>query len=788
MKLKRGLLLTCGVFLSLLASVSFAAQWQQKSFTGGLRTVHVYVPETKSPIGEGRSLFVVLRGCLQPASAFKTANLDKVADEYGMVIAAAEPNTSAGADCWGYWSGMRSRTSGDYKNVITTTQAMIDDAQYDIDPDQVYIGGLSSGGAFAMTVGCLAPDIYAAMALDAAPSAGTGMYGAFSHEGTPESVKRNCESYAGSYKSHFATQITTTAYGTTDGTVPKTYGLQNAKAMALIYDVDQTNEENTVQGFNNVKESTWEKGRVSMVEFGGVGHAWPGGSGAAGSYIDGRSANYGLYMAEFFTANNLRVEDKPVETCKNVTLDSFDYNSETKVFKANGTATKDCDEATISIAVAESTASVAPTNDSYSFTIQNVSCPDEIKVTLENASLEQFTAADMFTGSCGETNIPPVIKSFNAITTKGAVSLSGIAEDEDGTVVNAVITLEGTQYDVDVGENGVFTLMIEGLAAREYTARVIVMDDDALTDDALTTFTIEESEKTAPTLTLDPVEIYENYAVVCGTASDSDGEIVVANYAIDGKGKEINMNPDGSFCIHMPDLTYDEHELIVVVVDNDNLAADATVKFTISEEKLLPPTVALDPVEVVDQTAIISGIATDADGEVTNVNIDINGTAYPVVLSGGKFVLTLNDLEAGNYHVVAVATDNDQMEGSDTADFEIKEIIKIAPKVTVAAKVSDTSVTISGSASDEDGKVVEITISVNGTEYSVAGGNYSKTLTDLAPGDYDVVVTATDNDGLTATDTTSFAIEEEDDDDDDDDDVTNPWTSWWSWWMGLWGF
>ncbi|THB72543.1 MAG: hypothetical protein D6B28_05245, partial [Gammaproteobacteria bacterium] len=189
-----------------------------------------------------------------------------------------------------------------------------------------------------------------------------------------------------------------------------------------------------------------------------------------------------------------------------------------------------------------------------------------------------------------------------------------------------------------------------------------------------------------------------------------------------------------------------------------------------------------------DQTAIISGIATDADGEVTNVNIDINGTAYPVVLSGGKFVLTLNDLEAGNYHVVAVATDNDQMEGSDTADFEIKEIIKIAPKVTVAAKVSDTSVTISGSASDEDGKVVEITISVNGTEYSVAGGNYSKTLTDLAPGDYDVVVTATDNDGLTATDTTSFAIEEEDDDDDDDDDVTNPWTSWWSWWMGLWGF
>ena len=188
----------------------------------------------------------------------------------------------------------------------------------------------------------------------------------------------------------------------------------------------------------------------------------------------------------------------------------------------------------------------------------------------------------------------------------------------------------------------------------------------------------------------------------------------------------------------------------------------------------------LNPVEVDGKTAVITGTASDSDGQVATVTISINGTEYPVVLNGSEFIITLTDLDAGSYHVVAVATDNDQQQGSDTVDFEIEEIVKVAPKVTVSATVDGTSATISGSATDEDGEVVSVVIAVNGTEYSVSGGNYSKTLTELAAGSYDVTVTATDNDGLTATANTSFTIEEE-------VVVDNPWGSWWSWWMDLWG-
>ncbi len=762
MRIGKKLSILAGIVLSLTVSISHAAEWSQESFPGGLNKVHVYVPESTSPIGEGRALFVVLRGCLQPASAFKTANLDKIADEYGMIIAAAEPNTSAGADCWGYYSGIISRTSGDYKNVISTTETLIADTSLDIDPDQVYIGGLSSGGAFAMITGCLAPEIYAGMALDAAPSAGTGMMGAFSHEGTAASTKANCEGYAGSNKSYFATQITTTAYGTIDGTVPKTYGLQNAEAMALIYGETQTDEENQVQGFSDVKESTWTNGRVSMVEFGGVGHAWPAGSGASGSYIDATSADYGKYMAEFFVTNNQRVEDEPpVETCNNVTINNVTYNESTKIFTANGNVTENCDEAMVFLNVANSADFTKPENDFYSFEVGNVDCPAEIKVTLENASGDQFQETLTYTGSCGNEEIAPEITSFNGITTTGTVSLTGTARDTDGTIVSTVITLDGTDYPVEINSNGVFTKTISGLAAREYTARVIVTDNDGLTDDALTTFEIKESEKLGPTLTLGQIAIDDTYAVLCGNATDADGEIIAAVYSIDGSSKQINMNPDGSFCVHMPDLEYGEHELIIAVADNDGLGVEKIVTFTTTEVIPEPPVVTLNSVIVEGKSATITGNATDTDGTIVSVTLDVNGVAYTVVLtSAGDFSKTLTDLEVGQYTATATAEDNDGLTAADSADFEIKEIPKVAPEVSVTASVNGTTATISGSATDSDGNVVSVVIEVNGTEYTVAGGNFSKTITDLEPGQYDVTAVATDNDGLTDTAATSFTIEE----------------------------
>ncbi len=300
-------LITLGILTLTFSMASNAASWSTKG-VGGFSQVHLYNPSSQSPIGNGKSLLIVLHGCTQAASAFKTANLNKVADEYGMVIAAPEAQYKEGFSCWGYWTGGISRTSKDYKNVITLATTLRDDVSYDIDPDQIYVAGLSSGGAFAMTVGCLAPDIFAGMGLDAAPSAGTSSNGAFSKESSPSQTASRCKGYAGPNSGDFTTQVTSTAYGTSDYTVPQGYGPQNADAMAIVYGVSKLSGTTAVLGNSGAKETKYTDSRVTMVEMSGVGHAWPGGSGASGSYVDGSSINYGTYLAEYFATNNKRAD------------------------------------------------------------------------------------------------------------------------------------------------------------------------------------------------------------------------------------------------------------------------------------------------------------------------------------------------------------------------------------------------------------------------------------------------------------------------------------------------
>ncbi len=290
-----------------LSSNAGTASWSTESL-GGFNQVHIYEPTVQSPIGDGKSLLIVLHGCTQSIDSFRTANLEDAADQYGMVIAVPDAMNKVGYSCWDYWEGEKSRTAGDYKNIISLAQDLRDDSAYDIDPDQIYITGLSSGGTFAMTVGCLAPDIFAGMGVMASYSAGTSPGPVYTIEPGPIEVAARCQGYAGSYASYFDTQITNAAYGTEDYTVPQEYGPQNAAAMAIIYGVSEESVISSTYGASNVVETKWTNGRVTMLEMGGVDHAWPGGAGASGNYIDDSSINYGVYLAQYFAENNARVD------------------------------------------------------------------------------------------------------------------------------------------------------------------------------------------------------------------------------------------------------------------------------------------------------------------------------------------------------------------------------------------------------------------------------------------------------------------------------------------------
>ncbi len=300
---------------SLLSANSFAG-WANETL-GGTNT-RVYTPSSVSPAGGQRGLMVVLHGCAQANSVYEGANLEEAAENWGLVIALPQGNNLGGlsGDCWKYWSNSGqaySRTTGDYKRVMDLTKEIRDDAAYDVDPNQIYIAGLSSGAAFANTLGCLAPDLYAGMGIAAGPSIGTTDGGAL---GSFESgdVAGRCVDYAGSYSSYLNTQIANFAHGDGDYTVVQQYLDQNVDGFADIYGVSVTQPATniTVDG-KSINETIYGNGRLVRHKMAGVGHAWPGGSGASGAYITASWANYGNILGEYFLNNNMRIGDDPID-------------------------------------------------------------------------------------------------------------------------------------------------------------------------------------------------------------------------------------------------------------------------------------------------------------------------------------------------------------------------------------------------------------------------------------------------------------------------------------------
>ncbi|MFS1702989.1 PHB depolymerase family esterase [Alteromonas sp. AMM-1] len=308
MKRLQSILLFGTLILGCSALQAWAGSWQTNQAVGNFTKVHVYTPDTVSPVGQGRALLVVLHGCTQSVDAYLTANLEPAAEAYGMVIAVPDALNKAGFSCWSYWQGTKSRSAGDYANLLSLVSAMTADTSKGIDADQVYIAGLSSGAAFANTTACLAPDVFAGVGVSAGPSIGTSSSGAI---GSCEyaDVATRCQQYAGSYSGSLTDQIASIAHGDADTTVDQCYNRQNAEGMADAYGVTELPGSTVIgSGSRTMQEFLWQDGRVSMVWLNGVDHAWSGGAGASGSYVNGSGYNYAMYLGQYFADNNKRVD------------------------------------------------------------------------------------------------------------------------------------------------------------------------------------------------------------------------------------------------------------------------------------------------------------------------------------------------------------------------------------------------------------------------------------------------------------------------------------------------
>jgi poly(3-hydroxybutyrate) depolymerase len=306
--------------------------------TWSSKTIHdvdtkVYLPSSGPKAGRGRALMVNLHGCAQRNIDLEVyGNWEGVADHYGMVVAIPQaPGTNVFmpfgswenrfSGCWDYYGLGHKRDEGHAGRVLAIIDALVANPELNIDPNQVYVVGFSSGATLALAVACLEPDRIAGVGSNSGPALGSIeadliVVNAFFPPPffTSSDIKDYCVGLSNG-RPGFDTQIASFIHDDTDVFVNVKHSFLNAHGFAELYQSNnfETFSLDNAGGVNWLGSGSYYKDdedrpRVSYITNTGMTHAWAAGTISLNmQWISIASIEYPSYVTDFFFANNKRI-------------------------------------------------------------------------------------------------------------------------------------------------------------------------------------------------------------------------------------------------------------------------------------------------------------------------------------------------------------------------------------------------------------------------------------------------------------------------------------------------
>ncbi len=289
-------------------AVPDGAQFLTRSFTcaAGTRDYKLYIPASAPDAPRG--LIVMLHGCKQDPNDFAVGtNMNAVAESHGLLVAYPSQARSANASsCWNWFNPAdQFRGAGEPSIIAGLTRDIV--SAFSLDRRNVFVAGLSAGGAMAAVMGETYPDLYAAVGVHSglAYRSAKDVISAFAAMRGPTEISPTENlNVASDAKPRVRTIV---FHGARDRTVhPANADRVVDVARAQLELEHHRFESKGVAGGRHYASTAFlDSDGVPVVELWritGAGHAWSGGN-PNGSFTDSKGPDASAEMVRFFLAD-----------------------------------------------------------------------------------------------------------------------------------------------------------------------------------------------------------------------------------------------------------------------------------------------------------------------------------------------------------------------------------------------------------------------------------------------------------------------------------------------------
>ncbi len=406
----------------------------------------------------------------------------------------------------------------------------------------------------------------------------------------------------------------------------------------------------------------------------------------------------------------------------------------------------------------------------YTWTWENIPAGTYVltaKAT-DNGSLVTSSSAVAIVVS--EPNAAPAVSitspvSNTSFTAPAGITITADANDEDGSI-SKVEFYNGTTL-LTTEKYRPYTYSWQNAPVGNYVITAVATDNKGLSTSTAISVTVVENSAPVIKITSPGVDTsYTSFARVnlSATATDKDGTISKVEFF---NGNTLlateRLVP---YTYSWKDVPAGKYRIIAITTDNSGLTSSDTVSVTVTQN-IAPGVGIINP--TVNTTYTSSAVidmearASDTDGTISKVEFFSGG----VLLRTERFVpytFRWKNVPAGKYVITAIATDNNGLSTSDSVSVTVTE--NIAPAVSISAtkvntgRTSSATIKMSALANDTDGTINKVEFFIGSALLETQRiAPYTYTWKNVPAGNYVITAVATDNNGLTTSDSVTINIE-----------------------------